>query len=51
MITVQIEYTFEDYIVEEWCANKQVSDDDFEDNIHEFVEDELGIWPDSVRML
>lgn len=52
MISLLIETTVEDYIWEEYCADHDIdpeSPDD--DNLIDFVDAELGILPDSVRML
>jgi hypothetical protein len=53
LITVQIEYTFEDYILDEWLENNNIESHEFDEGEHlsDFVDDVLGIWCDSARML
>lgn len=52
MITVQIEYTFEEYILDEWLQDHpEYEPDDSEEYMSYFIEDETGITPDGVRML
>jgi len=52
LITFLIEVTFEEYILDEWLQlHPEYEPDDSEEYMAYFVEDELGISPDSVRML
>jgi len=47
-----IEYTFEEYHLDEWLeAHPEYEPDDSDEYLTYFIEDEVGITPDSVRML
>lgn len=51
MTTFRIEFTIEDYIIEDWCDNNGYGEDEFEDHVHEFIDDHIQVWPDDVVIL
>ena len=52
MVTLQIEVTVEDYVLDEWAEEKGYNADDLDgQELSEFVDDHYGIWCDDVRTL
>ena len=50
-MTLRMEYTFEEYLIEDWLDDIGESDEYFEDHVMEFVEWALNIYPDDVVIL
>jgi len=51
MISLMIEVSVEEYVIDEWLEDQDLEPDDFEDHLDTFVTDYFGVYPDDVRQL
>lgn len=51
MVTLRMEYTFEEYLIEDWLDYIGESDEYFDDHVTEFVQWALGFDPEDVVVL
>lgn len=51
MTTIRVEFTIDDYIVEDWCDDRRLNVDDFADHVMDFTDDYLGLTIDDAYIV
>lgn len=51
MISFQVEFTIEDYIIEDWLESNNYESWEFEEHVHDFIDEYFATTIDNVTIL